>query len=301
MSTSSVTTRLPSSGEVPAPSASEKPERPWAIRSLPPFPAVALQLMSLLDDAEAPMRQVVNLLRVDPALSAEILRVANSALYGLSGNISNVSHAVVVLGSDSVRRLSLTVALGRFSSRFLRHQGLRTCWDHSVAAGMVAEELAELLNQPKDRAYTAGLLHDIGRLALLACHPNEYGNLLAVVRENDFDELEGERQMFDVDHCAAGEWLGRHWNLPGDMVAAIATHHQRSPDDASIESIVAAAARIADALGFPVIKRESVEEPLDWAELLRGLPVPDPDKAAARLEGFDERIRSAIATVSPSR
>lgn len=275
-------------------------ERPWAIRSLPPFPAVALQLMSLLDDAEAPMRQVVNLLRVDPALSAEMLRVANSALYGLSGEIANVSHAVVVLGTDSVKRLALTVALGRFSSRFLRHEGLRTCWDHSVACGMIAERLAELLNQPKDRAYTAGLLHDIGRLALLACHPSEYDKLLAAARENDCDELECERERFDIDHCAAGEWLARHWNLPADIVGAIATHHDREPDDASIESLVAASTRIADALGFQVVRRSGDAEPPAMADLLRPLPLRNLEAAVEGFEGFDETIRNAISTISPS-
>src|SRR5690554_6208677 len=86
-------------------------DRPWAIKSLPPFPAVALQLLGLLDDVNVPMKQVVSLLRIDPALSAEILRVANSALYGLRSRVDSISRAVVILGTDAVKRLALTMAL----------------------------------------------------------------------------------------------------------------------------------------------------------------------------------------------
>ena len=270
--------------------------RPWAIKSLPPFPAVALQLLNLLDDDDVPMKQIVTLLRVDPALSAEILRVSNSPMYGLSRRIDNVSHAVVVLGTDSVKRLALTVSLGRFSQRFMKDQALRVCWDHSVACALVGERLAEHCGQARDRAYTAGLLIDIGRLALLACYPGEYGNMLEVAREYDFDQLECERQLFDIDHCAAGEWLARQWNLPNDLVDAIATHHTRTPDDASTASLVAAADRIADAIGFSALRapaRHTVEE------TLAGLPLAARDTVSEEIHEMADSIRGAISTISP--
>jgi HD-like signal output (HDOD) protein len=287
----------PSTVTAPPNAAVKGGERPWAIQSLPPFPAVALQLLELLDDEEAPMKQIVTLLRVDPALAAEILRVSNSALYGLSRRIDNVSHAVVLLGADSVKRLALTVALGRFSNRFRHDHALRACWDHSVACALVGERLAKHMNQSQDRAYTACLLLDVGRLALLACYPAEYANMLEVARENDFDQLECERQLFDVDHCAAGEWLARHWNLPDDLVEAIAGHHTREPNDDSTTSIAAAADRIADALGFSVLRmpaKHSVEE------TIHTLPVLDNSAAAAAVSSMDEEIRLAISTISPA-
>ena len=278
-------------------SAAPKEKRPWALKSLPPFPAVALQLLSLLDDTEVPMKKVVDLLRIDPALSAEILRVSNSALYGLSRRIDNVSHAIVVLGTEVVKRLALTVALGRFSHSFLRNQSLRICWDHSVACALIAEELADAMEQPKDRAYTSGLLHDVGRLALLVCYPAEYANLMAVARENDFDELECERQLFDIGHCAAGEWLGVQWNLPSDFVQAIAQHHAAEANDKSLLSIVTAANTIADAIGFNVLEmppRTSV------AEVVAGLPIEDSEELIEDLEGFEEKVRQALGAVTPS-
>jgi putative nucleotidyltransferase with HDIG domain len=278
-------------------SAAPKEKRPWALKSLPPFPAVALQLLSLLDDSEVPMKKVVELLRIDPALSAEILRVSNSALYGLSRRIDNVSHAIVVLGTDVVKRLALTVALGRFSHSFLRNQSLRVCWDHSVACALVAEKLAEAMGQPEDRAYTSGLLHDVGRLALLACYPVEYGNLMAVARENDFDELECERQLFDIDHCAAGEWLGREWNLPPEFVEAIAHHHTAEAKGNSLLSTVTAANSIADTIGFNVL---DMPPKASVAEIVAELPLDDREDVIEELENFEEKIRSALGAVTPS-
>ncbi len=290
---STVTNAPPTADGIAGP----KEKRPWALKSLPPFPAVALQLLSLLDDTEAPMKKVVDLLRIDPALSAEVLRVSNSALYGLSRKIDNVSHAIVVLGTEVVKRLALTIALGRFSHAFLRNQSLRICWDHSVACALIAEELAAAMDQPKDRAYTAGLLHDVGRLALLACYPGEYGNLMAVARENNFDELECERQLFDIDHCAAGEWLGHQWNLPAEFVEAIAQHHAAEATDKSLLSIVTAANSIADTIGFNVLEmppRSTV------GEIVAGLPIKNRKKLIEEFEGFEEKIRLALGAVTPA-
>jgi HD-like signal output (HDOD) protein len=278
--------------------ASAAETKPWALKSLPPFPAVALQLLSLLEDDEVPMNKVSDLLRMDPALSAEILRVANSVLYGLSRRIDNVSHATVVLGTEAVKRLALTVALGRFSHRFLHNESLRVCWDHSVACGLIAEELAVMMDQPRSRAYTAGLLHDVGRLALLACYPVEYGNLFDVAREHGFDELECERQLFDVDHCEAGEWLARSWNLPAEFVESIAGHHKAPAKDASLVSLVAASSAIADTLGYNVMQITSEKT---IAEIIADLPIPDKEAAAKKLEDSRDRIQAVVGQVSAAK
>ena len=282
--------------ETPKACETEMTERPWAIRALPPFPAVALQLMSLLDEDDVAIKQVVNLLRIDPALSAEILRVSNSALYGLSRTIDSVSHAVVVLGSEAVKRLALTAALGRFASGGSKSPSMRACWDHSVATALTAEKIAEELGVSKDRCYTAGLLCDVGRLALLTSNPNEYAGMLEVVRENDFDELECERQLFDIDHCSAGNHLAEQWNLPGDIREAIAHHHGRSPGEPGALSVCCAATLVADELGYRVVERETSPS---IADALAPLPFSDHQAAAELFENYSEVISSALATISP--
>ncbi len=272
--------------------------QPWAIKNLPPFPAVALQLMGLLD-ANVPVKEVVKLLRMDPALSAEILRVSNSPLYGLSRRVDSVSHAVVVLGGDAVKRLALTIALGRFTQSFMKHKGLRRCWDHSVACGLIAEGLAAFAGQSWDRAYTTGLLHDVGRLALLACYPNEYENLLAVVAENDFDLRTTEMKLFEVDHCRVGHWLSQSWNLPPDMVEAIASHHEPDLIPGSLASLIAVADNLTAALGYGTV------DPKDKIELSLGLIAPlgadDPDAVLKKVKSLPGPIADALAAVSSYR
>lgn len=272
-------------------------EQPWAIKNLPPFPAVALQLMGLLD-SDVPVKQVVNLLRMDPALSGEILHVSNSALYGLSRNVDSVAHAVVVLGGDAVKRLALTVSLGRFTQNFMQHQGLRRCWDHSVACALIAEDLAEFTDQGRDRAYTTGLLHDVGRLALLACFPEEYENLLSVVQENDFDFRVTERRMFEIDHCSAGEWLCKSWNLPDDITSAIAHHHDDDLDRGGLVALIAAADDVAAAMGYGTV--ETADDSV-LAETLVAAGFSNVDDAPARLESLSGRISEALALISTRR
>ena len=271
--------------------------QPWAIKNLPPFPAVALQLMGLLD-ADVSVKDVVKLLRMDPALSAEILRVSNSPLYGLSRHVDSVSHAVVVLGGDAVKRLALTVALGRFTQNFMKHKGLRRCWDHSVACGLIAEDLAQFAGQPQDRAYTVGLLHDVGRLALLACYPNEYENLLAVASENNFDFRMTEKKLFEVDHCSAGHWLSKSWNLPPDMTEALAGHHEPDLVPGSLTSLIAVADSLADALGYGTVELKEEVEPLD---LIAPLGADDRDAVRRRVEALPGRIADALAVISSHR
>jgi putative nucleotidyltransferase with HDIG domain len=274
-------------------------ERPWAMRSLPPFPAVALQLIGLLD-SETPIKEITRLLRVDPALSAEILRVANSALYGLSRRIDNVGHAVVILGTDAVSRLALTAALGKFAQNFLNDEVSRACWDHSVACAVTAEKLGEEMNLPKDRLYTAGLLHDLGRLALLAAFPVEYSNLIEAAsdREGGGNEFEDERNLFDIDHCQAGEWLAVHWNFPTDIVEAIAQHHGANVDEPTIVSAVAAAHRITNALGFTVVQRPAAET-VDG--ILRLLPVEDVEAAIESFADLRQHIEKVLSIVTPAK
>jgi len=276
--------------------------KPWAMKELPAFPAVALQLLSLLDNPEVPLKKIVDVLKVDPALAGELLRVANSALYGLVQRIDTVNHAVVVLGTENVKRLALTVSLGRYAQRFLRHEGLRICWHHSLACALLCEELYSHVEFPgitltKDRAYTAGLLHDIGRLAMLVCYPVEYSNLLTVARQENFDQLECERQLFDIDHCAAGQWLAGHWNLPVEYSQAIAQHHQPALPP-GFPALVRCACRLADLVGYSVLQAPSTET---LAEILSELPLKNAEQATADIETAGDRVRQALRALDPSK
>lgn len=263
-------------------------ELPWALRQLPSFPAVATKLLQLLAKEDVPIRRIVELIRTDPAFSSGILRVANSALFGFASKVETVKHAVVVVGLDRVMTLTLTVAMGSYLKAALRIAVLRGCWRHSLACALLSEELATSCSVHLDRAYTAGLLHDIGRLGLLVAYPAEYGKLLTVAEQNAGDVLEMERKLFDMDHCQAGRRLMEEWKFPEEFHEIAARHHSEpTTGEFNLLALARLACRLADTLGFQAVKPARL---WTFQEIQAALPEPfqqrfnpDPDSLRARV------------------
>lgn len=267
------------------------------LRRLPPFPAVATKLLRLLSTDDVAVRDIVNLIRADPALASELMRVVNSALYGFPSRISSIQNAVTLLGLQTVRSFALTVSMKSFLHTALRLDLLRRIWRHSLACGTLCEELSAACSASAtgdDRAYTAGLLHNIGRLGLFVAHPREYTDLLTRPLEGEI--LAREREVFGLDHCEAGAWLANSWGLPEDLQLVIAGHHQ-PPDTTAFElaDMVRIAVLLTDALGFDVLPPA---RPFTLPEIRAMLPPagqyrfdPDPESLTsrlnARLDTFD--------------
>ncbi len=228
-----------------------KPARPWALRLLPPFPAVANRILSLVGNDSIGANQISDIIKLDPTFTAEILRVANSALFGLTGTITSVNHAVSLLGLERVKAMATLVALNSMVKTALRIDALRRFWKHSLVAAVLCEEVALVSRGPSEIAYTAGLLHNLGTLGLMAAYPDEYTQMLDVSSEYGYDLLQTERDLFDIDHCAAGAYLAREWNFPEEIAGAIADHHESPAEgDASLKGVVRIGWRLADALGY---------------------------------------------------
>lgn len=258
--------------------------------TLPPFPAVALKVLEELSRDDFEVKLVVRWIEADPAFTAELLRVANSALYGFSYQIPSVHRAAVTLGADFVKALAMTVAMRTYLKTALRLPILRRCWRHSLACGVLAGELCAAANRSaSDAAYTAGLLHDIGRIGLLATYPAEYANLLSVSAEHSFDLLHCEQELFDIDHCQAGAWLAQEWKLPADLVAIAARHHQPLDQAPGLLNTVRLACRLADSLGFSVIQDRSLD---DFLSLMAQLP----PEVRARFPETYEELKNVIVS-----
>jgi putative nucleotidyltransferase with HDIG domain len=268
-------------------------EKPQALRDLPPFPGVALQLLTLIDRDDVEISDIEQVLRMDPALSAKILQVTNSAFYGFRRPIDSLKQAAIMLGTTALKRTALTMALSGILSGRGRNEALQRCWHHSVAGALIAEELAKMLGEPPDRAYTAGLLHDVGRLALLAAYPDQWRGMLEVARRQGIEELAAERELFDIDHCAAGRWLAREWGLPDELVDAIANHHGALICDSSLTSIITAANVLADLLGYDVFETGRDQT---IADVTAGLPLQDQDHAAERIQQVKEKLTLLLAS-----
>ena len=204
------------------------------------------------------MREVGDLISADPALTSDVLRLANSPLYARQRDISSLLQAMALLGTDAVRGLVLTVALRNFSHTATRSAVFQQCWRHCLACGLISADLAALTWKERDAAYTLGLLHDAGRLAMLAATPISYGGLLKSGAASAQEMREKEREMFEVDHCEAGGWLAESWRLPHDFQRAM-EHHHDDIDDGGYSLIVHWGCQLASMAGF-----QAWGEPTEW-------------------------------------
>lgn len=242
---------------------------PWALDKLPPFPAVATRLMQLLAGEDPDINEVGRIISAEPVFATRVLQLANSPLFALTAQVKTLSHAIVVLGLARVKAITVTRALGDFVAPALSIRSLRVCWQNSLAGALLAEKLGRSCKMDPNVAYVAGLLRDIGRLALLVKYPDSYANLLAVTSENAFDLMSTERELFDVDHCQAGEWLMGRMPFPPELAEVVAHHHDApGHDEFRMVQLVRVADRMADALGFAVIATNTV----GFTEVLDELP-----------------------------
>lgn len=275
----------------------ESDERYRALRRLPPFPSVATKLLGLLTDENVPVKRVVDLIRADAALTAELLRIVNSPAYGFASCVSSLQSAITLLGFQTVRSFALTVSMKGFLHTALRIDLLRRMWRHSLACAIICDELAKVCGSNiarDDRAYTGGLLHNIGSLGLFVAHPRTYEELLEAA--NGQNLLEKERAVLGIDHCEAGGWLARTWGFPDDLRCVVITHHHSLMEQTfELADLVRLSVLMTDSIGFAFVPPS---KPYTLAELRGMLPHEaqyrfDPEPAAfvaritARLDSFD--------------
>ena len=142
----------------------------WRPEQLPPFPAIALKALNLIAGRDTSLLELCDLIRPDPAFSTAILKIANSPLVAFSRDITSVVQASMLLGFQRLKSIVITVGLKAYLEGPVAPL-LQSCWQHSVACGMIAERAAGEGGLDRDFAYTAGIMHDIGRVAMVAAGP----------------------------------------------------------------------------------------------------------------------------------
>lgn len=204
------------------------------IESLGALPVVARRALELADDPDTSLAELESLIASDPALSARLLRVVNSAFYGLPGQVGSLRQAVILLGFQQVRALILSSAFGdlfvvRSPARAALHHRL---WVRAIAASLLAEAFARPLHlapQAADLAPTAALLADIGRLLLLVCADDEFVPV-GFPSEPSPREVEVEREFLGMDHAECGGRMAQAWNFPALLADLIRSHEEPVAD-----------------------------------------------------------------------
>jgi putative nucleotidyltransferase with HDIG domain len=265
-----------------------RPQAPWALRLVPPFPAVAQRILSLVNQPDANLNELTGLVKFDPSFAAELLRFANSALLGSRRKVRSLPLAIIVVGLDRVKTVATLVSVNRMVRHSVSKEALRKVWVHSLVTAMIAEEIARVSGVARESAYTAGLLHNLGTLGLMSAYPDEYSRMLEVSNDFGFDLLQTEQDLFEIDHTMAGAFLAHDWDFPDELAAAIAAHHDEPFSRVcSLDSLLQVSWRLVDTLGYAAF---SPKKDWKWEELLEFVP----NGASAWFGGSPEAARMEI-------
>jgi putative nucleotidyltransferase with HDIG domain len=221
-----------------------------SVQDLPSLPAVVMELLSSIEQENIDISVLAKKVSYDQALTAKTLRLANSSSYGLQVKVATIQQAITFLGFQTTRNLITAAAVtGCFPNGLCPGFNDKAFWRHSIATAACARSLARRLRFNQDVAFTAGLLHDIGRLVLVTGHPQAYGEVLAWREKQDGEWLDAERAVLGIDHVVAGVALAEHWNFSDTMRQAIAYHHApETPGAGFLAAIVHVANAVVHAL-----------------------------------------------------
>jgi putative nucleotidyltransferase with HDIG domain len=217
------------------------------VGDLPVLPQVAARVVDMIHDPKTTTKKLEEIISRDQATTARVLRVANSAFYGVRGEVSTLSRAIVILGFNTLR----SVVLAGVSETL--HADSRSCfkdrilWEHSVAVAIAARIIARECRYPDpEEAYTGGLLHDIGKVVLDAKLPDEYQQVLERVYNDGQSFVDAENDVLGFDHTDVGALVVRRWSLAPPLCEAVQLHHQ--PMAAEIDPALCAIVSLANSL-----------------------------------------------------
>ncbi len=192
--------------------------------TLPTLPAVAMKVVELCQSLEPSISQVAEVITTDPALAARVLRMSNSPMFGLRQPVSKVSHAISMLGLNTVRTMALSLSLAQTMKG--KQRWFPTFWKRSVLTATAAREIASVLLIPqKEEAFLIGLLQDVGILALSQIDRNGYDAVADDVIGNHEALIAREREAYGCDHAKVGAWLVESWQMPDSFVQAVLHSH----------------------------------------------------------------------------
>jgi len=269
---------------------------PWAHLRLPPFPQVAVRILQLVSNENVQLRQLCDLISTDPAFASEVLMVANSAFYCPRYPSTSISQAVAVIGATRLQGICVTVGVRSYLGKAMKLPAMRNLWRHNLACAIIAHLLPTPHSIDRDMAYTSGILHDLGRMALAVLHPATYAELLESHRGTSSSILEAERSLFGWDHCEVGRQLIADWNLPATFEAVIADHLSAPRADSAWDAgdLVRLSCALASTVGFAAFPGC---EPLPYSGLLEELPAGERGLFAFDADGLRGQVAEKIQAV----
>jgi putative nucleotidyltransferase with HDIG domain len=244
------------------------------VSNLPATPVVFNRLMEVLKDPLVEASRLVRIIEMDEAMAANVLRVCNSARFHGLSRVRNVAEGVARLGNKNILQIAMTTSSRRLLSKPQDGYGMApdALWRHGVGVGLACRRLAAKIGiADTTAAFTAGLLHDVGKLVLSGFVSEEASRIRKLVLEEGADFITAEREVLGIDHAAVGGALAERWSFPPDLIQVIRWHH--APQEAGDERRLASVVNLADGichLSGAGVGLETLARPLD-EELLEEL------------------------------
>lgn len=267
---------------------------------MPTFSQSVVRIIELTSDINTAPKDLVRLVEHDPILTMKVLKLVNSAYFGLSRKVSSIKQGVVYVGVNTIKHLAVSIAaIGALPRTNDANFDMDDFWTHSLITGAAAKQLSQHRGVPKGdatRFFIAGLLHDIGQVVLTQFMAQEYRTVLEQSRNNDALLVQLERQALDTDHAQVGAMLAERWQLPADFVNAIRNHHDiEALEKRETMDLTVFVANQIGKLKMEESRRIAAPEPLpgvvlDWL----GMPLED---AMAALSELDTEIQNARSFV----
>lgn len=198
------------------------------IREISTLPAVVLKVNQMLQDSNTTAEQLCRVIETDPALVIKILRLANSSFYGFKSTISNINNAVIILGFNTIQHAVISISLMQLLTpkTTLKDLNIQDFWQHSLTVASVSRHLADQVdNTLSSDCFTAGLLHDIGKLILAGYFPEHFEEISMMMQDSGMSFIDAEKKIGALNHAVIGAYLSEEWLLPKPLVDAIWHHH----------------------------------------------------------------------------
>jgi HD-like signal output (HDOD) protein len=202
------------------------------VQMIATLPEVTTQIIKTVEDPRSTASQLHRIVSHDPALVTRILKVVNSAFYGLPGQIASVERAIVLLGLNAIKNIAVAASLGQMfrGVKLTETYTAKDLWTHCIAVGVMCRALAKELKLPfADEAFLSGIIHDIGFLLNMQTAPEKLRQVCKLASQSPIDFCKAEREIIGVDHQQLGQGLCEHWRFP-KICQAVAGHHH-TPED----------------------------------------------------------------------
>ena len=229
-----------------------RPQRPEldidSIEDLPTLPSVYAEVERLCQNPDVDAVELNEVIQSDPSITLKLLRLANSAFFGFSRKVTSVKDAVSLLGNQTVKNAVLSISIFEAAKDQKTTAGLdrKGFWQHSAGVGSIVRFLAGKLQIEREEGFTAGILHDIGKIILDGLFPEYYAPVLKAVAQKNILILQAEEEELGLLHTLVGQELAEAWQIPDSLVQGIAHHH--SPEASQIDPELASLVHIGDVL-----------------------------------------------------